>query len=98
MLGRVTASQTAAAFAASFLLRLPLMRYGVTNLGAIMRSVWPNVANSRGQWWAGVRDGVRLRGHLSGAGNGAAGHRLRCTGQGSRLRRRPGRAFRVLGI
>jgi hypothetical protein len=39
MARRVTASQMAAAAAASFLPRLPLIRYGVTNLGAISLTV-----------------------------------------------------------
>jgi len=37
--GRCTASQMAAASAASFLPRTPLMRYGATNFGAIRRAV-----------------------------------------------------------
>lgn len=41
ILGRVTASQMAAASAASFLPRWPLIRYGLTNLGAINLTVWP---------------------------------------------------------
>lgn len=49
MLGRVTASQMAAASAASFLPRLPLIRYGATNLGAINFTVWPNWLNSLAQ-------------------------------------------------
>lgn len=39
--GRCTASQMAAASAASFLPRLPLMRYGVTSFGATKRTVSP---------------------------------------------------------
>ena len=39
MLGRCTASQIAAASAASVLPRVPLMRYGATNFGAINRTV-----------------------------------------------------------
>ncbi len=42
MLGRVTASQMAPASAASFLPRWPERRQGVTSLGAIRRTVWPN--------------------------------------------------------
>ncbi len=49
MEGRCTASQIAAASAASFLPRTPLMRYGVTNFGAISRTVWPAAENSRAQ-------------------------------------------------
>ena len=41
MLGRCTASQIAAASAASFLLRLPLMRQGVMSLRAIRRTSRP---------------------------------------------------------
>src|SRR4029453_16214521 len=52
MLGRCTASQMAAASAASFLPRLPLMRYGVTSLGVISLTVWPCMANNRAQWCA----------------------------------------------
>jgi len=48
--GRCTASQIAAASAASLLPRMPLMRYGATNFGAIRRTVWPSAANSRAQW------------------------------------------------
>jgi hypothetical protein len=36
-----TASQFAAASAASFLPRLPLILYGATSLGAISLTVWP---------------------------------------------------------
>ena len=46
------ALQIAAASAASFLPRAPVIRYGVTNLGAIRRTVWPEAWNSRAQWWA----------------------------------------------
>ena len=52
MFGRCTASQIACASAASFLPRLPLMRYGATNLGAISRTVWPCCTNSLAQWCA----------------------------------------------
>ena len=41
IVGRVTASAMAAASAASFLPRLPPMRYGVTNFCAISLTVWP---------------------------------------------------------
>lgn len=41
ILGRLTASQMACASAASFLPFLPNKRYGITNLGAIKRAVWP---------------------------------------------------------
>ena len=40
--GHCTASQIAAASAASILPCLPLMRYGATNFGAISRTVRPN--------------------------------------------------------
>ena len=49
MFGRCIASQIAAASAASFLPRLPVIRYGVTNLGAISRTVWPWAWNWRAQ-------------------------------------------------
>jgi hypothetical protein len=55
MFGRCTASQITAASAASFLPRLPLMRYGVTNLGAISLTVWPWAANCRAHWCAPVQ-------------------------------------------
>ncbi len=46
---RVTASQMAAASAASFFPRLPPMRYGVTNFGAISLTVWPYSRNCLAQ-------------------------------------------------
>jgi hypothetical protein len=42
----------AATSAASFLPRLPLMRYSVTNFGATSRTVWPSARNCRAQWCA----------------------------------------------
>ena len=61
MLGRVTASAMAAASAASFLLRLPLMRRGTTNLGAIRRTVCLNFANSRAYRWAPLQAYMLIR-------------------------------------
>ena len=61
MLGRVTASQMAAASAASFLPRLPLIRYGATNLGAINLTVWPKRLNSLAQWWAPEQASMPIR-------------------------------------
>ena len=70
MFGRCTASQMTAASAASFLPHLPLMRYGVTSLGAISRTVWPWALElPRPVVRAGARldaDGARRqRGHQS---------------------------------
>jgi len=49
MLGRVTASQMAAASVASFLPRLPDILYGATSLGDISLTVCPYRRNSRAQ-------------------------------------------------
>ena len=49
MFGRATASQFASASAASFLL---VFTYGLTNWGAMSRSVWPKPSSLRAQWWA----------------------------------------------
>jgi len=64
----LTASQMAAASAASFLPRLPLIRYGATNLGAISLTVWRKRLNCRAQLWAPeqasrpIRQGGRVAG------------------------------------
>jgi hypothetical protein len=49
MSGRVTASQIAAASAASFLFRLT---NGLTYCGAINCTVWPSACSFLAQWWA----------------------------------------------
>ena len=53
MCGRCTASQIAAASAASFFPRLPVIRYGVTNFGAIKpHRVAQRLETARAQWCA----------------------------------------------
>jgi len=72
MFGRVTASQIAAASAASFLPRLPDRRYGATNFGAIRRTVWPCLANSRAQWCAPEHASMPIRQGGSDATSGSS--------------------------
>src|SRR3954465_5714937 len=63
MVGRRTASQIAAASAASFLLRLT---QGLTAFAGINRTWWPSLVSSRAQWCAvaqasmPTRHGARL--------------------------------------
>ena len=58
MFGRLTASQIASASLPSF---LPLLRYGVTNFGAINFTVWPAVANRRAHSWAPEQASMPIR-------------------------------------
>jgi hypothetical protein len=87
MCGRCTASQMAAASAASFLPRLPLMRYGVTNLGRSGARCGP---------------GHELPGPVVGAGAGFhadhAGRQGRDQGQQLVARHRRSYQFRTSGL
>lgn len=53
-----SASQIASASAASFLL---LLTYGLTNCGAIKRTVCPMPCSLRGQWWALLQASMPIR-------------------------------------
>lgn len=54
-------SRMAAASAASFLPASPDMRYGVMNVGAICRTVWPLAWNSRAWWCAPEQASMPIR-------------------------------------
>src|SRR5271166_5945204 len=57
IVGRLIASQSASASAASF---LPRLTYGLTSCGAISFTVCPNDCSSRAKWWLAPQASIAI--------------------------------------